>query len=95
MNWKASPPAIEIAAVSMAAAGLGGAVGFAVARLAPLGAGLAEASGAAAIAAMTAWLVIGRVDRERGRNRRFAGVESLGDLLVAEEGGRWVLLARP
>ncbi len=56
MNWKASRPAIEIAVEWIAAACLGGAVVFAVAQIAPFGAGVAVASGAlvaAAAGAMT------------------------------------------
>jgi hypothetical protein len=63
MHWKASPPAIETAAVSVAALSLGGAVAFAMAQVAPLGAGLVGASAAGAIAALAAWMLVGRVDR--------------------------------
>ncbi len=63
MNLRASPPRIETAAVSVAALSVGGAVAFAVARIAPLGAGLGEASGAGLIAALGAWVLVGRVDR--------------------------------
>jgi len=80
MNWKASPPAIEIAAVTIASSCLGVAVGFAIARIAPLGAGLAEAGGAGTIVASAAWLVLRLIDRECGARHPFAP-ESLGDLL--------------
>lgn len=80
MNWKASPPAIEIAAVTIAATCLGGAIGFAIARIAPLGAGLAEAGGAGTIVATAAWLILWRVDHPRGLRQPFAP-ESLDDLL--------------
>jgi hypothetical protein len=63
MHRKASPPAIETAAVWVAALSLGGAVAFAMAQVAPLGAGLVGASGAGAIAALAAWMLVGRVDR--------------------------------
>ncbi len=65
MNWKASPPAVETAAISIAVLSLGGAVGFAVARIAPLDAGLIEASGAGLLAALAGWVLVQRVDRGR------------------------------
>lgn len=66
MNWKASPPRIEIAATSIAAASLGGAVGFAMVRIGPLGAGLIEASCAGLLAGLVGWLLLARVDRRHG-----------------------------
>ncbi len=66
MNWKSTPSRIEIAATSIAAACLGGAVGFAVARIAPFGAGLIEASVAGLLAVLVGWAMIGRVDSRRG-----------------------------
>lgn len=63
MNSKASPPVIETAAISVAALSLGGAVAFAMAQIAPFGAGLVGASVTGAIAALGAWLLVGRVDR--------------------------------
>ncbi len=65
MNWKATPSRIEIAATSIAAACLGGAVGFAVARIGPLGAGVVEAIVAGCLAALAGWILIGQVDRHR------------------------------
>jgi hypothetical protein len=62
MNWKASPPAIETAVIAIAALSLGSAVAFAVAQIAPLGAGLMAASGAGSVAAFAGWLLVGRVD---------------------------------
>ena len=84
MNWKASPPAIEIAAVTIAVACLGGATGFAVARIVPLGAGLIEASGAAALVALGALLILHRVDRPRGMQRTYAS-ESLNEVVLAHK----------
>lgn len=69
MNWKASPPAIEIAAVTIACCGFGGAVAFAVARVAPLGAGLVEACGAGTFVVVLAGLLMGEVDRPCGPGR--------------------------
>jgi len=66
MNWKANPPRIDIAATSIAAACLGGAVGFAVMRIAPFGAGLVESGVAGLLAVLVGWAMIGRVDRRRG-----------------------------
>lgn len=74
MNRKASPPAIETAAISIAVLSLGGAMGFAVARLAPLDAGPIEASGAGLLAALAGWVLIGRVDRGRGPQSLAAAV---------------------
>ena len=85
MNWKASPSAVEIAVASIAASCLGSAVGFAVARMAPLGAGLVESSVAGALVALAGGLLIGRIDRQRGSRRPFAAVESLSDLLAADD----------
>lgn len=85
MNWKASPPAIEIAFIWLAAACLGGAVGFAVARIAPFGAGLVGASVAGAIVALAAWLIIGRVDSQRGSRQRFTPAASLTGTRVVED----------
>ena len=82
MKWKASPPAIEIAAVTIAVSCLGGAVGFAVARLAPFATGLV-AGGAGTIVALAAWLILRRIDHQRDLRPSFAP-ESLGDLLVAD-----------
>ncbi len=65
MNWKASPPAVETAAISVAALSLGSAVAFAVAQISPLGAGLIGASCAGAIAAFGGWVIVGRVDRRQ------------------------------
>ncbi len=63
MNWKATPPGLETAAIVVAALSLGGAVAFSVAWIAPLGAGRVEASGVGLIAALGAWVLVGRVDR--------------------------------
>ncbi len=60
MDWKASRPAIEIAAEWIAATCLGGAVGFAAAQF---GAGLALAGAAGALIAVAGLIVLGRVDR--------------------------------
>lgn len=85
MNWKASPPAIEIAVEWIAAACLGGAVGFAVARIAPFGAGLVVSGVAGAVAALAAWLILGRVDRQRGsRRQQHAPVNSPSDFLTED-----------
>ncbi|MCY7398018.1 MAG: hypothetical protein LH466_04150 [Sphingomonas bacterium] len=91
MNWKATPPAIETAAISSAAACLGAAVGFAVARTAPFGAELVEASLSGAAVAVIAWLLLWRIDRHQGVGRRFMPVESpsadlvIDDVLLLEE----------
>lgn len=85
MNWKASPPALETVAAWTAALCLGGAVGFAVARIAPLGAGLAEASGAGALVALVAGLLVARVDRQRG-SRRAPGMAGPSDELPGVDG---------
>ena len=75
MNWKATPPALEIAAASSAAACLGAAVGFAVVRTAPFGAGLAEAGLTGVAVALLAWLLLGRIDRsDPSLGERFAPV---------------------
>ncbi|MBA3729330.1 MAG: hypothetical protein H0W92_00765, partial [Sphingomonas sp.] len=47
----------------MATLSLGGAVGFAVAQIAPLGAGTVGASATGTIAALAGWALIKRVDR--------------------------------
>ena len=78
MNRKASPPAIEIAIIWTAAACLGGAVGFAVARIAPFGAGLVVAGIAGAIVALAAGFICARVDRGQP-------IDSLAAFLVAED----------
>jgi len=86
MNWKATPPAIETAATSSAAACLGAAVGFAVARTAPFGAELVEASMSGAAVAVVAWLLLGRIDRHQGLvGRRFIPVEEPPADLVVED----------
>lgn len=84
MNWKALPPAIEIGVASIAAACLGGAVGFAVARTAPFGAELAMASGVGALVAVAAWLFLSRIDSQRAR-KSFAPVDSLAGSFISEE----------
>ncbi len=63
MDWKASRPAIEIAAESIAATCLGGAVVFAGAQS---GAGLAMAGAAGALVAAAGLIILGRVDRYDG-----------------------------
>lgn len=83
MNWKASPPAIERAAVAIASLCLGGALAFAVARMAPWGAGPAAAVCVGAIAALAAWLIVRRVDQQAPR-RTFLP-QSLDDALVGED----------
>ena len=84
MNWKASPPAIESAAVWTASLCLGGAMGFAVARIAPFGAGLAEAGAAGALVALTGGLLVARLG-ERGAPRAPAIADSLNDLLLGDD----------
>ncbi len=71
MNWKASRPAIEIAAEWIAAACLGGAVGFALAQF---GAGLALAAASGALVAVAGLLVAGRVDCRSDPLARFVPV---------------------
>ena len=66
MNWKASSPGIETAAIAIAALCLGSAVGFAVMRIAPFGAGLPEAGVVGLLAIIAGWVLIERVDRRRG-----------------------------
>lgn len=86
MNWKATPPAIETAATSSAAACLGAAVGFAVARTAPFGAELVEASLSGAAVAVVAWLLLGRIDRHRGlAGQRIIRIDALSADLVTED----------
>ena len=82
MTWKASPPAIEIAAAWTASACLGAAVGFAVARIAPFGAGIVAASVAGLFVALAGLALIGRVDRRRGQP--LAPVAALEDYLVTD-----------
>ena len=64
MNWKASPPALEVAAVALSSACVGAAICFAVARVAPMGAGWTEAGAAGTLAALAGAWLIGRVDRQ-------------------------------
>ena len=86
MNWKATPPAIEIAAATCATLGLGAAVGFAVVRIAPFGAGLAEAGLSGAAVALLAWLLLGRIDRQdRSFGERFIPVAAPCVELVTED----------
>ncbi len=84
MNWKASPPAIEVAAASIASICLGGAVGFAVAQIAPFGAGLVEVSGAGLLAALAGWVLIGRVDRRCGSQSLAAAGAMTVDIMAEE-----------
>lgn len=89
MNWKASLPGIETAAISFAALCLGGAVGFAVMQIAPLGAGVVEASVAGLLATLAGWVLMGQVDRRRGS--RFLAISPLiggnmgGDVLLLDQ----------
>ena len=86
MNWKVTPPAIETAASTSAAACLGAAVLFAVARTAPFGAELVEASLSGAAVAVVAWLLIGCIDRQPASvGRRFIAIEALSADLVSED----------
>ena len=85
MNWKASPPAIEIAAVAVSVACLGSAVCFAVARAAPLGAGWVEAGISGACAAIGGGWLIARVDRRPHARKLAPLVESPGDEALADE----------
>ena len=86
MNWKATPPAIEIAAAASATACLGAAVGFAVMRTAPFGAGFVEAVPSGAAVALLAWLLLGRIDRQdRSRGEHFVPVEAPGAELATED----------
>ncbi len=65
MKWKAQRPAIEIAAELIAAACVGGAAGFAVWSLAPLGAAMVAALGTSILGATGALLLMAQVDRPR------------------------------
>jgi len=88
MNRKPSRPAIEIAAESIAAACLGGAIGFAVWTLAPLGAGSVAASVAGLVGTIAALFVMGRIDRpSRSLGDRFAPVDFsvVADVLLLED----------
>ena len=76
MNWKAERPAIEIAAEWIAAACVGGAIAFAVWRLAPLGSGILAAAAAGVLGAIGALVVMNRVDRAgRPLAERFVPVD--------------------
>ena len=90
MNWKASPPAIEIAAAAVSVASLGGATCFAVGLLAPLGAGWIAAGVAGACAAVGGGWLIARVDRQPARPYRPVaesadGLALVDDVLLLEE----------
>ncbi len=88
MEWKASRPAIEIAAESIAAACLGGAIGFAVGTLAPLGAGIIAAFAAGLTGAIAARFVMGRIDRPSpSLGDRFAPVDfsDVADVLLLDD----------
>ena len=76
MNWKAERPAIEIAAEWIAAACVGGAIAFAVWRLAPLGSGILAAAAAGVLGAIGALVVMNRVERaDRPLGERFVPVD--------------------
>ena len=76
MDWKAERPAIEIAAEWIAAACVGGAIAFAVWRLAPLGSGILAAAAAGVLGAIGALVVMNRVDRAgRPVGERFVPVD--------------------
>lgn len=86
MNWKALPSAIELTVAAIAAACLGGAVAFAITRIAPLGAGLVHALACGAVVALAAWMLVARVDRQRGvRNMPFATLEPIAAIVASEE----------
>ena len=91
MDWKAQRPAIEIAAELIATVAVGGAIGFATWALAPLGTGvvaLSAASIAGVAGTITAWWVMGRVDREQpASGDRFVPVDydETADVLLLDE----------
>lgn len=87
MNRTALLSALELAAAAIAAACLGGAVAFAIARIAPLGAGPVHALACGAVTALAAWMLVGRVDRQRGaRGAPFAAVESIAAIVASGDG---------
>ena len=78
MKLKNLLAAIESTIAALAAGCLGCAVGFAVARLAPGGAGLAPAITAGVMVALAGWLTIARIDRRADlRGASFTPVEAL------------------
>ncbi len=85
MNWKASPPAAEIAVAALSVACLGGAACFAVLRVAPLGAGWIEAGVAGACAALGGGCLIARVDRQPKTRSLEPSVESPGPATFADD----------
>lgn len=87
MDWKASPPAIELVATSLAAISLGGSVYFAASHLPTIGAGLVDAAVAGIGAALLAGGFLAWIDRPAMKPMAFApGDASVAeDLIVLEE----------
>ena len=71
MSKRTASSMIELAAAAVAAASLGGAVLFAVERIAPAGAGVLHAAACGALAAIAVWTMILRIDRNAERGAPF------------------------